>query len=64
MDVASLSPAFFSKEIQRIRTRLAPFQTIHDTSAGSEEALFWITAKVWLLPQAVYKPTLIVIAFK
>jgi hypothetical protein len=57
-------PCSLPKEIQRIRTRLAPFQTIHFTSAASEEAVFWIAPKVWLLLQAVYKPTLIVIAFK
>jgi hypothetical protein len=64
MDVVSLSPVLSPKEIQRIRTRLAPFQTIHFTSAASEETRFRITPKVWLLPQALYKPTLNVIAFK
>jgi hypothetical protein len=42
MDVVRLSPALSPKEIQQIRTRLAPFQTIHFTSAASEEALFRI----------------------
>jgi hypothetical protein len=52
MDVMSLSPALSPKEIQRIRTRLAPFQTIHFTSAASEEVLFRIAPEVWLLPEA------------
>jgi hypothetical protein len=64
MNVVSLSLILSLKEIQRIRTRPAPFQTIHCTSAASEEALFRIAPKVWLPPQALYKPTLIVIAFK
>jgi hypothetical protein len=46
MDVVSLSPALCPKEIQRILTRRAPFQTIHFTSAALEEALFRITQKV------------------
>jgi hypothetical protein len=53
MDVVNLSFALYPKEIQRIRTRLAPFQTIHFTLAVPEEALFRIAPKVWLLPQAV-----------
>jgi hypothetical protein len=64
MDVVGLSPALSRKKIQRIRTRRAPFQMIHFTSAPSEEARFWIAPKVWLLPQTGYKPTLIVIAFR
>jgi hypothetical protein len=64
MDVVSLSPALSPKEIQRIRTRLTPFQTIHFMSAASEEARFRIAPKVRLLPQVVYKPTLVVVAFK
>jgi hypothetical protein len=44
MDVMSLSPVLSPREIQRIRTRIAPFQTIHFTSASSEEALFRIAA--------------------
>jgi hypothetical protein len=64
MDVVSLSPALSPKEILRIQTRLAPFQTIHFTSAVLEEALFRIAPKVWLLPQAVYIPTFIIIACK
>jgi hypothetical protein len=49
-------PCSFPKVIQRIRTRLAPFQTIHFSWAASKEALFRIVLKVWLVPQAVYKP--------
>jgi hypothetical protein len=37
---------------------------IHFTSAAPEAALLSIALKVWLLPQAVYKPTMVVIAFK
>jgi hypothetical protein len=48
-----LLPRSRAKEIQRIRTRLAPFQTILFTSAALKEALFRIASKVWLLPQAV-----------
>jgi hypothetical protein len=64
MGMVSLSPALSLKEIQRIRTPLASFQAVNFTSAASEEALFRIAPKVWLVPQAVYTPTLIVIAFK
>jgi hypothetical protein len=40
MNGASLSPALYLKEIQRIPTRLAPFLTIRFSSTGSEETLF------------------------
>jgi hypothetical protein len=52
MDLVSLSPALSSKEIQRICTRLVPFQTIHFTLAALEEGRFRIAPKVWLLAQA------------
>jgi hypothetical protein len=40
MNMVSLSLALSPREIQRIRTSLAPFPTIHFSSTASEETFF------------------------